>query len=144
MTFQLPIIAYGLIGFALWFSEFHRRDMMHLIYGCPLLVVALWLLWDAVDWPRLVRILAPSTLGVSLLFVAVNHGWRAATADEHIVTRRGTIVMPTDDPALRFLLSSEVSRGDYVFVYPYYPTYNISLPTSEPHAFWRADVWPRG
>jgi hypothetical protein len=135
MTFQLPIIAYGLIGFALWFSEFHRRDMMHLIYGCPLLLVALWLLWDAVDWPRIVRILAPSTLCISLLLVAVNHGLRAASADEHIMTRRGTIVMPTDDAALRFLLSSEVSRGDYVFVYPYYPTYYFLADVKNPTRF---------
>ena len=38
---QSPVIAYGLTGFALWFSEFHRRDIMHLIYGCPLLLIAL-------------------------------------------------------------------------------------------------------
>ena len=43
--------------------------------------------------------------------------------------------MPTDDPALRFLLSNEVSRGDYVFVYPYYSTYYFLADVKNPTRF---------
>jgi len=134
-VFRPPIIAYCLVGFALWFSEFHRRDMMHLIYGCPVLLIALWLLWDSVDWRRVVKIVVPVMVAVALIFVATNRALYAAAANEHILTRRGAIVLPQDDPALRFLLSDEVARGDYVFVYPYYSTYYFLADVRNPTRF---------
>ena len=132
---RVPIVAYGLSGFALWFSEFHRPDLMHLIYGCPLLLITLWLLWNAVDKGRLLKTLVPAAVGISVLLLAVGQGLRAATADVHIRTRRGPIVMPHDDLALRFLLSDEVNRGDYVFVYPYYSTYYFLADVRNPTRF---------
>jgi len=133
--FRLPIIAYCLTGFALWSSEFHRADIMHLIYGCPLLLIAAWLLWASLDRPAPVRILVPSVVGLAVLLFAVSQGWRAASAREQVVTRRGTIVLPQDDLALRFLLSDEVARGDYVFVYPYYSTYYFLADVRNPTRF---------
>ena len=115
---QLPHVTYGLIGFALWFSEFHRKDIFHLIYGCPVLLIALLLIWSTIDRPRAVRILVPWGLGLALLFLGATRGLARGGAHERIVTRRGTIVAPEDDAALRFLLSDAVAAGDYVLLYP--------------------------
>jgi Dolichyl-phosphate-mannose-protein mannosyltransferase len=134
-VFRLPIVAYCLVGFALWFSEFHRQDVMHLIYGCPVLLIALWLLWDSVDRRRIVRIGVPAMVAISLICVATNRALYAASANEHVLTRRGAIVLPQDDPALRFLLSDDVARGDYVFVYPYYSTYYFLADVRNPTRF---------
>ena len=134
-VFRLPIIAYCLVGFALWFSEFHRRDVMHLIYGCPMLLIAAWLLWDSADRRRVVKIVVPAMIAIPLLLVATNRGLYAASANAHVLTRRGAIVLPQDDAALRFLLSDEVARGDYVFVYPYYATYYFLADVRNPTRF---------
>jgi hypothetical protein len=130
---QAPVVSYGLIGSALMASEFHRKDIMHLIYGCPVLLIAFWVLWDVVDGRPARRRLSFGVLGSALLVVMGSQGLRAASADQVITTRRGTIVVPQDDEALRFLLSDRVTPGEYVFVYPYYPTYyflaNVRNPT---------------
>lgn len=133
--FRLPVVSYVLVGFALWLSEFHRPDLMHLIYGAPVLLIALWLLWDSVATRRVVRIAVPATIGASVVLLAVGQAVRAASADHRMVTRRGTITLPQDDPALRFLLSGEVARGDYVFVYPYYSTYYFLADVKNPTRF---------
>jgi hypothetical protein len=132
---RLSVIAYCTIGFALWFSEFHRRDIMHLIYGCPVLAIALCVLWDAVDRRPVVRAFVPWTATLSLALLAVNLGVYAAAADVRIMTRRGEIVMPHDDAALRFLLSDQVAAGDYVFVYPYYSEYYFLADVRNPTRF---------
>ena len=100
-----------------------------------LLLIAAWLLWASLDKPAMVRILVPAVVGSAVVVFAVSQGWRAASARERVVTRRGTIVLPQDDLALRFLLSEEVARGDYVFVYPYYPTYYFLADVRNPTRF---------
>jgi len=132
---QLPHLTYSVIGFALWFSEFHRKDIFHLIYGSPILLIAVLLMWSSIDRPRVVRILVPSGLGLALLFLGVTRASGAASAHERIVTRRGTIVVREDDAPLRFLLSDAVAAGDYVFVYPYYSTYYFLADIRNPTRF---------
>jgi hypothetical protein len=127
------IVAYCTIGFALWFSEFHRRDIMHLIYGCPVLLIALWSMWHSFERPRVVRTIVPVMAAIPLLVLATNLAVHASAADVRILTRRGEILEHHDDAALRFLLSNEVAPGDYVLVYPYYSQYyflaNVRNPT---------------
>src|SRR6476469_1685702 len=106
------VIAYSLIGFALWFSETHRPDIMHLIYGSPVLVIASWLLWRELDWPRVVRATVPAVVIGSVLFVAGVQAWGAAAANQRTPSRRGTVVGFEDDQALRFLVSDQVRAGD--------------------------------
>jgi hypothetical protein len=108
---------------------------MHLIYGCPVLLIALWLLWDSTDRRRVVRAFVPAIAAVPLLLLATNLALHAATADTRIITRRGQIVLPHDDAALRFLLSDEVSAGDYVLVYPYYSQYYFLADVRNPTRF---------
>jgi hypothetical protein len=74
-------------------------------------------------------------VAIPLILVATNRALYAAAANEHVLTRRGAIVLPQDDPALKFLLSDEVARGDYVFVYPYYSTYYFLADVRNPTRF---------
>lgn len=129
------VTAYVVIGLALWLSESHRPDIMHLIYGSPVLVIALWLLWRELDWPRAVRAVVPTVLIGSLLFVAGVQAWSAAAANRRTPSRRGTVVSFEDDQALRFLVSDQVRAGDYVFVYPYFPTYYFLADVRNPTRF---------
>ncbi len=130
---QPAVVSYGLIGTALWASEFHRRDIMHLVYGCPLLLITFWILIDVIDGRAARRKLSLAVLAVAVGVVMVSQGLKAASAHVTIDTRRGRIVVPKEDAALRFLLSDSFSPGDYVFVYPYYSTYyflaNLRNPT---------------
>jgi len=128
-----PLAAYVIVGAGLWLSEYHRPDIMHLIYGSPVLLVALWLMWRQINWPQLLRIGVPATLVVGILFTAIVQGLRAVSANQETPSRRGTVLGFEKDQALRFLVSDQVHPGDFVFVYPYYPTYyflaNIRNPT---------------
>jgi hypothetical protein len=132
---RLAIVTYCIIGFALWFSEFHRRDIMHLIYGAPVLVIALWLLWESIDRSRVVKVFVPAVAAIPLIVLGINLGLSAGAADIRIETRRGEIVLPHDDAALRFLLSDKVAAGDYVFVYPYYSQYYFLADVRNPTRF---------
>jgi hypothetical protein len=129
------VIAYSLIGFALWFSETHRPDIMHLIYGSPVLVIASWLLWRELEWPRVMRATVPAVLIGSVLFVAGVQAWGAAAANQRTPSRRGTVVGFDDDEALRFLVSDQVRAGDFVFVYPYFSTYYFLADVRNPTPF---------
>jgi len=131
----LPTVSYGSSGLALWLSEFHRPDIMHLIYGCPLMLITFWLLWDSFSQRQSARVVVPVMVAVPLLFLATSQAIRAAGADYTVLTRRGPIVMPHDDRALQFLLSGEVARGDYVFVYPYYSMYYFLADVRNPTRF---------
>jgi hypothetical protein len=130
-----PVVSYGLTGVALWLSEFHRPDTMHLIYGCPILLIALVLLWDRVELPNPARAFVTAAVAVPLLILATTQAVGAAAADNVVLTRRGKIVMPREDLALKFLLSDQVSRGDYVFVYPYYSAYYFLADVRNPTRF---------
>lgn len=132
---DLTLVALLLTGSALWYSESHRWDIMHLIYGSPVLLVALGMLWARLDVPAAAARLVPAALTAGLLAMAAGDGLNALGANERIVTRRGTIRVLQDDAALRFLLSDRVKAGDYVFVYPYYPAYYFLADVRNPTRF---------
>jgi hypothetical protein len=131
----LTAVAYCTIGFALWFSEFHRRDIMHLVYGCPVLLIALWALWRARNRGRIPEVLVAASITASLSLLAINTGLFAAEARVRVMTRRGEILLEHDDAALRFLVSGNVRAGDYVFVYPYYSQYYFLADVRNPTRF---------
>lgn len=114
-----PCFAILAAGAGLWLSEIHRRDVVHLAFGAPLLLIG----WFAIAQP-LARFtvvkFAAVLLTVSLLvFGTLNFVDR--TRGLHAVeTRHGTLMSAADFDALRFL-GSAVNAGDYVFIYPYSP-----------------------
>ena len=108
-------------GFALLASEFHRIDLMHLAYGSPIVLIAaiVWLArasgWLAVITRRtLVTSVASLAMLLALIVVIpVRANFAARTGDVQLFTR---------DDALEFL-HENVSPGEPLFVYPYYPMY---------------------
>ena len=125
----LPLI-YWCAGFALFAAECHRSDMFHLIYGSPILLTAVILTLERTDGLLAVTIRRTLVSCVVLLAaVLVLVGSMPATAME---TRSGAIHRFGQDEALDFL-HENVSTGEQVFVYPYYPMYyflaNVRNPT---------------
>jgi hypothetical protein len=126
-------ITLWLTGTALWLSEIHRKDIFHLLYGAPVLVIALVVSTESLlAGYRLKRItLCAITAGLVLLGsfkLAECRSWH------RIETRRGTVLDTTQDDALTFL-NSDVTRREWVFIYPYYPLYNYLADVRNPTRF---------
>ena len=124
-------------GIALWLSEIHRMDLIHLIYGSPALVILLFALWNICSKKKrgtyqlgLIMAIIP------LLFLATFHLIIALSAKQEFVTRRGTVYTYQEDTALKFL-HENIPAGSMVFIYPYRPMYyflaNIRNPTRYSH-----------
>lgn len=121
-------------GVALYLSELHRPDFFHLVYGCPLLLVAAALLfkraWPSVANRRRVWIwLAVPTIAWAACLLA-----DAAGANTRVETRRGPVWVKRPDEALNVLLQA-TKRRDTVFVYPYYPMYYFLADLTNPTRF---------
>jgi 4-amino-4-deoxy-L-arabinose transferase-like glycosyltransferase len=130
--FNAVTLPYWTAGFALWISELHRKDIMHLVYGSPLLLILLFLTWNYCFEGR--RVLKVIGLGL-LTFCIILHGsfytLAAAHARQQIATRRGVLYGFKPDTALKFLMD-QTKPGDYVFVYPYYPMYYFLADVKNP------------
>jgi hypothetical protein len=118
---------YWLCGCALWVSEIHRRDISHLVFGAPLLIIlAVYLLerWQkAGDLALQVLFICTSFLMLfNLLRILPTHS---------VATRVGSIAMFKDDPVLTFL-EEHVAPGEEIFAYPYCPMYYFLSSTVNP------------
>jgi hypothetical protein len=125
-----PSLPYWVVGTALFASESHRLDLMHVIYGSPILLMAL-----AAPAPRLPRLLKQIVARVTVsgtLVLAVLLALDAARPGVTVGTPQGRVNLRSKDEALEFLLHS-VARNERVFVYPYYSMYyflaNLPNPT---------------
>jgi hypothetical protein len=111
---------YWIVGFALWVSEIHRKDIQHLIWGSPVLMLLCVHLWqersDVIS--RVVsRVVVLGTVLVALLYLTI-----ASAAQTRVETRRGAVYTFKKDDALAFL-NTNTEIGEEVFVYPYYSMY---------------------
>jgi hypothetical protein len=110
---------YLVCGAAIWFSEWHRHDIYHLVFASPLLViVSLHLLgsWQR-RWARLSMQVLAITAGC---LVCVN--LMSTSVARMIPTRVGAVGMYKDNGLLTYL-QTEVRPGEKIFVYPYRPIY---------------------
>jgi hypothetical protein len=91
----------------------------HLIYGSPLLLILCIYLWQqrGAFWHYGARALLSSFVLLAAFTVLI-----AQAAQTRVTTRRGTIYTFTRDSALDFL-DQQVTTGQEIFVYPYYPMY---------------------
>jgi hypothetical protein len=131
-AFKSAILPYWITGCALWLSEIHRKDTIHLIYGSPLLLILCFHLWQQ-SQPKFLRHVA-HIVTVTLVLYASFHALLAAANQAQMVTRRGTIYTFKNDEALEFL-DKQVAPRQYVFVYPYYPMYYFLSNTANPTRF---------
>jgi 4-amino-4-deoxy-L-arabinose transferase-like glycosyltransferase len=128
-SFAMPeMTLYWLCGWALWFSEIHRRDIVHLVFGSPLLIILL--VYYAGRLPAQVSKLVLQTLtisticlaGYNLLFLLYTHP---------LQTRVGTITTFRDEKLVQ-LLEKKTRPGDEIFAYPYCPIYYFLTETIDP------------
>lgn len=105
---------------AIWLSEMHRKEIYHLAYGAPLIIIAGMKFLEFVPRPR-IRTLFLAGTAISLILVAFGDLWNTR-GGYSIETRRGMVQDISRDEALIFL-NTVVPRGELVFVYPYYPMY---------------------
>lgn len=126
--FEPAILLYWLGGSALWLSEFHRRDIYHLVMGSPLLII-LFVYLLAQD-PRRFAATTLQILAIcSACLSAVN---LCLTLYAHpIETRAGTVAAFGADPALAYL-DAHITPGEEIFAYPYSPMYYFLSATTNP------------
>lgn len=125
---SLPWV-YWCCGSALFVAEWHRPDIMHVIFGSPILLIAgvSWLAQVKNAWGRpLLRVFVACTLLVAMLL-----GLLATAARTSVQTRRGTVAMFDNDDALEFI-QDKVPAGRSVFIYPYYPMYYFLADVRNP------------
>jgi Dolichyl-phosphate-mannose-protein mannosyltransferase len=122
------ILLYWMCGWAIWLSEFHRRDIGHLVAGSPLLIIL------CVHFLTEYR---GKMAALALQFLAICAGSLAAVnlllvlSAPTVATRVGSVAMFKPDPALAFL-DSHVAPGTEIFAYPYCPMYYFLSGTENP------------
>jgi len=130
--FSSAILSYIILGSALWVSELHRKDMLHLIYGSPLfLIVFFTLLKHCFSNKRVLYGLIIGILSLGFFSLAAFNAAMATSANHSQSTRRGNIHVFKEDGALDFLLKN-TKPGEPVFIYPYYPMYYFLADVKNP------------
>jgi hypothetical protein len=122
------IVLYWLAGAAFWFSEIHRKDICHLVFGSPLLIILCVFYLQA----RRDRgsSLAIQALSISAVCLAVATLVIALVA-RPMATRVGRVNMATYDPVLT-AIDDHVAAGEEIFIYPYAPMYYFLSATNNP------------
>jgi hypothetical protein len=123
------IALYWLCGWALWLSEFHRRDIYHLVFGSPLLIV---LCIHALTTSRMkLANSALQLLAISAVCLAAFNFFLMAALAHPTATRVGTFTVFGEEKALAFL-NEHVAPGEEILVYPYCPSYYFLSATTNP------------
>jgi hypothetical protein len=120
---------YWIVGSAIWLSEIHRRDIMHLVYGSPLLVILFFYLYRQLRSRWTIQTLQLLTL--CTIALAGFNGLIVLTAQTKTVTRRGVVRTFGDDPVLGFL-HARTKPGEEIFVYPFGPMYYFLAAVNNP------------
>jgi hypothetical protein len=125
------LMLYGLCGAALWLSEYHRKDISHLVMGSPLLVIlCVHFLAEfrnrAADFAlQSLLICATSLSMLNLLLTFYTHPTQ---------TRVGTVAMYRRDPTLTYI-DEHVKPGTEIFIYPFLTIDYFLTATEDPTRF---------
>lgn len=119
---------YLLCGVALWFSEWHRHDIYHLVFASPLLLVVS-LGWWSEALSRVAR-MGRQLLAITAGALAVVNLLVEVTVHE-VPTRVGTVGV-SKDTGLLTALQTHTRPGEEIFVYPYRPLYYFLTDTVNP------------
>ena len=127
-TVKPEVALYSLCGAALWLSEIHRKDISHLVFGSPLLIIlAVHLLMErrekVADIALQLLLISAGCLACFNLFLVLS--------SHSLTTRVGTVAVFKDDPVLTFL-NEHLAAGEEIFAYPYCPMYYFLTSTVNP------------
>jgi 4-amino-4-deoxy-L-arabinose transferase-like glycosyltransferase len=112
-----------------------RADVIHFMYLLPLFALVLSWICDGRDIPgKMFEACQPYLrryIVVAFGFMAIALVVRSVKANEKIVTRRGTVAMPSKDTVVPYV-QQRVPAGAAMLVYPYLPLYNYLTGTTSP------------
>ncbi|HEY3838982.1 MAG TPA: hypothetical protein VGL72_20555 [Bryobacteraceae bacterium] len=121
-AFDRITLPYWLTGTALWLSEIHRADIIHIVYGSPLFILLAFYYIRRSDAVWATRGIVIVNVCASLLLLMVPL-LSSLVARYPYRTRRGIIYDSAPrDPVLEYL-NSHVAPNEPIFVYPYSPIY---------------------
>jgi hypothetical protein len=126
------ILLYWLSGGALWVAELHRKDMTHLVFGSPLLIILC--VHFLAEYPGRAPSLALQTLCISGVCLAGFNLVCLLLAAHPVKTSVGTVKTFKAIPALSFL-EKHVAPDEEIFAYPYCPRYYFLSSTTNPTPF---------
>jgi hypothetical protein len=129
-AFDRTTLPYWVTGCALWLSEMHRKDVAHIVYGAPILIILAFYYCRRTNL-RTVRY-AVQLVAICAVVLAALNPLVALAAQTKLVTRRGTVYDAFHgNPVLDFL-NARVPPGESVFVYPYAPLYYFLSAAKNP------------
>jgi hypothetical protein len=126
------ILLYWLCGGAMWLAELHRKDMTHLVFGSPLLIILC--IYFVLEYREKIARFALQALSISAACLSVFNLLCVLLAAHTIKTRVGAIETFQDAPVLAFL-EKHVAPGEEIFAYPYCPRYYFLSSTTNPTPF---------
>jgi hypothetical protein len=112
----------------LWFSELHRKDICHLVFGSPLLMILC--IYYLEQYRPKVADLALQVLAITAACLACFNFFLALSA-RPVATRVGSVALLKSDPVLT-LLQSKTAPGEEIFAYPYCAMYYFLSATVNP------------
>ncbi len=127
-TSRPEIVLYWLCGWALWLSEIHRKDICHLVFGSPLLMILC--IYYLEQYRAKAADLALQILGIGAVCLAGFNLFLVLCAHP-LATRVGSIAVFKSDPVLA-LLDDKAAPGEEIFAYPYCPMYYFLSATTNP------------
>jgi hypothetical protein len=130
LAFTRATLPYWGAGVALWLSEIHRKDIWHLSYGSPLLLILFFYLCPQLRLRWRFSILQFVT--VCAFALAGFNGLFAMSARTEIDTPRGVVYTFGNDPVLAFL---NAHAGEEIFAYPSLPTNCFLAAAKNPTRF---------
>jgi hypothetical protein len=122
------VVLYWLCGWALWLSEIHRKDIGHLVFGSPLLIILC--IYCLEQYRAKVADLALQLLAVSAACLAGFNLFLVLSA-RPMKTRVGSIGVFRNDPILT-QLDDKVPPDGEIFTFPYIPMYYFLSATTNP------------
>ena len=122
------VTLYWFCGSALWLSEIHRKDIVHLIFGSALLIILCVFYLGEIQSKGSVLALQIIAIGATCLAVA---NLVIALLAHPMATSVGSVAVSQPD-ALLSQLEQKTAPGDEIFAYPYCPMYYFLSATTNP------------
>jgi hypothetical protein len=132
LPFYSSALPYWIAGAALWLSEIHRKDIVHLVVGSPLLIIAC--LSCLAQVRHGICLYAFKVICMSSIALATFNLLVVSAARTKIASRRGTFYAAYAEPVLDFI-DAHIPPGKEIFVYPYNPEYYFFSAGKNPTRF---------
>src|ERR1019366_7768316 len=117
-AFDRALLPYWVGGGAFYLSEMHRKDISHIVFGAPLLIILAFYFCSRLESRWASRAL--QFIAVSAFSLAMLNPLAALVARHESVTRRGVVYTYADNPVLAFMIT-HIRPNEPTFVYPYAP-----------------------